>query len=72
MVLDMMRNISFLLGMGLGLRKQGPSEFIAASDHDTTFGLGFILTEVDYRYMVRLHKERVRTRLSHTPLDYLI
>ncbi|KAL6348453.1 hypothetical protein AAG906_007385 [Vitis piasezkii] len=51
---------------------QGPSEFITAIDHDTTFGLGFIPTEADYRYMARLRKERVRARLSHTPFDYLI
>ncbi|RVW78332.1 Transposon Tf2-2 polyprotein [Vitis vinifera] len=57
---------------GLGQRQQGPSEFIAAIDHDTTFKLGFIPTEVDYRYMARLRKERVRARLSHTPFDYPI
>ncbi|KAL6327512.1 hypothetical protein AAG906_021595 [Vitis piasezkii] len=50
-VLDMMRNISFLPGMGLGLRKQGPSEFIAASDHDTTFGLGFIPIEIEIHHL---------------------
>ncbi|KAJ9693907.1 hypothetical protein PVL29_009735 [Vitis rotundifolia] len=50
-VLDMMRGMTFLPGMGLGRRQQGPSEFIAAIDHDTTFGLGFIPTEADYRYM---------------------
>nr|CAN80607.1 hypothetical protein VITISV_033525 [Vitis vinifera] len=61
-VLDMMR----------GRRQQGPSEFIAAIDHDTTFGLGFIPTEADYRYMARLRKERVRARLFHTPFDYPI
>ena len=37
-----------------------------------TFGLGFIPTEADYRYMARLCKEMVRARLSHTPFDYLI
>ncbi|RVW23216.1 Retrovirus-related Pol polyprotein from transposon 17.6 [Vitis vinifera] len=58
--------------MGLGRRQQGPSEFIAAIDHDTTFGLGFIPTEADYRHMARLRKERVRARLSHTPFDYPI
>ncbi|KAJ9697179.1 hypothetical protein PVL29_009102 [Vitis rotundifolia] len=71
-VLDMMRGMTFLPGMGLGRRQQGPSEFIAAIDHDTTFGLGFIPTEADYRYMARLRKERVRARLSHTPFDYPI
>ncbi|RVW75857.1 Retrovirus-related Pol polyprotein from transposon 297 [Vitis vinifera] len=71
-VLDMMRGMTFLPGMGLGRRQQGPSEFIAAIDHDTTFGLGFIPTEADYRHMARLRKERVRARLSHTPFDYPI
>ncbi|KAL6340756.1 hypothetical protein AAG906_027911 [Vitis piasezkii] len=50
----------------------GPSEFIATIDHDTTFGLGFIPTEADYRHMARLRKERVRARLSHIPFDYPI
>ena len=40
--------MSFLHDMGLGLYQQGPSEFIATIDHDMTFGLGFIPTEVDY------------------------
>nr|CAN76697.1 hypothetical protein VITISV_009720 [Vitis vinifera] len=71
-VLDMMRGMTFLPGMGLGRRQQGPSEFITAIDHDTTFGLGFIPTEADYRHMARLRKERVRARLSHTPFDYPI
>ncbi|RVW66471.1 hypothetical protein CK203_065758 [Vitis vinifera] len=71
-VLDMMRGMTFLPGMGLGRHQQGPSEFIAAIDHDTTFGLGFIPTEADYRHMARLRKERVRARLSHTPIDYPI
>ena len=70
--LDMMRGMTFLPGMGLGRHQQGPSEFIAAINHDTTFGLRFIPTKVDYRYMARLHKERVRVRLSHTPFDYPI
>ena len=72
MVLNMMKVMSFLLGMGLGRRQQGPSEFIATIDHDTTFRLGFIPTETDYRYMARLRKERVRARLSHTPFNYPI
>ncbi|RVW81842.1 hypothetical protein CK203_050827 [Vitis vinifera] len=63
-VLDMMRGMTFLPGMGLGRRQQGPSEFIAAIDHDTTFGLGFIPTEADYRHMARLRKERTRPRLE--------
>ena len=58
--------------MGLGRRQQGPSEFIAAIDHDTTFGLGFIPIEANYRYMAQLCKKMVRAHLSHTPFDYPI
>ena len=57
-------------GIGLGRRQHGPSEFMTILDHDVPFGLGFIPTEVDYRYMARLCKERVRARLTHTPFDY--
>ncbi|RVX12634.1 hypothetical protein CK203_011532 [Vitis vinifera] len=69
-VLDIMRSMSYLPGMGLGRRQHGPSEFIAIPDHDVPFGLGFIPTEADYRYMARLRRERVRARLTHTPFDY--
>ena len=50
-VLDIMRSMSFLPSMGLGRRQYGPNEFIAIPDHDVLFGLGFIPTEVNYRYM---------------------
>ncbi|WJZ94855.1 hypothetical protein VitviT2T_013680 [Vitis vinifera] len=69
-VLDIMRGMSYLPGMGLGRRQHGPSEFITIPDHDVPFGLGFIPTEADYRYMARLRNERVRARLTHTPFDY--
>ena len=72
MVLDMMRSMSYLPGIGLGRRQHGPSEFMAILDHDVPFGLGFIPIEVDYRYMARLCKGRVRARLTHTPFDYPI
>ncbi|RVW69899.1 hypothetical protein CK203_059131 [Vitis vinifera] len=72
MVLDMMRDMSYLLGMGLGQRQHEPSKFMTIPDHDVPFGLEFIPTEVYYRYMARLRKERVRARLTHTPFDYLI
>ena len=51
MILDMMRGMSFLPGIGLGRRQHGPSKFIATIDHDTPFELGIIPTEVDYQYM---------------------
>ena len=69
-VLDMMRGMSYLPGMGLGRCQHGPSEFMAFPDHDVPFGFEFIPIEVDCRYMARLRKERVRARLAHTPFDY--
>ena len=71
-VLDMMRGMSYLPGMGLGRCQHGPSEFMAFLDHDVPFGLGFIPIEADYRYMARLRKEMVRARLTHTLFDYPI
>ena len=71
-VLDMMKGMFFLPDMRLRLRQQGPNEFIAAIDHDMTFGLEFIPIEADYQYMAQLRKERVRALLSHTPFDYHI
>ena len=50
-VLDIMRSMSYLPDMGLGRRQHGPSEFMAFSDHDVPFGLRFIPTKADYRYM---------------------
>ena len=66
----MMRSMSFLPGLGLGHRQHGFGEFIAAVDHDTPFGLDFVHTEVDYRFMAQLRKERMRARLTNTPFDY--
>ncbi|RVW51112.1 hypothetical protein CK203_078088 [Vitis vinifera] len=45
-VLDMMRNMSFLPSMGLGRRHYGSREFIAIPDRDVPFGLGFIPTKL--------------------------
>ena len=47
-VLDMMRSMSFLPSLGLGYHQHGFGEFIALVDHDTPFGLGFVLIEADY------------------------
>ena len=47
-------------------------EFVATTNHDTLFGLGFVPTEADYRYMMRLHRESVRAHLSCTPFYYLV
>ena len=48
-VLNMMRSMSYLPGMGLGRRQHRPNEFMAIPDHDVLFGLEFIPTEADYR-----------------------
>ena len=69
-VLDMMRGMSFLPGMGLGRQQYGPMEFVATFDHDTPFGLRFVPIEAGYRYMARLCRERVKARLTSTPFDY--
>ncbi|RVW12913.1 hypothetical protein CK203_097113 [Vitis vinifera] len=45
----------------------GPSEFIAAIDHDTIFGLGFIPTESDYRYMGS--DTSIPMEITHPSLD---
>ena len=41
-VLNMMRGMSYLPGMGLGRRQHEPSELMAFPNHDVPFGLGFI------------------------------
>ena len=71
-VLDMIRSMSFLPGLGLGHYQHGSREFIATIDHDTPFGLGFVPTEADYRYIALLRKERLKAHLLHMPFDYLI
>ena len=72
LVLDMMRDMSFLPGFVLGRRYHGCSEVVTTIDHDTPFGLGFMPSEDDVHYMARLRKDRVRVRLSSIPFDYPI
>ena len=50
-VLDMMRSMSYMPGLGLGCRQHGRSEFIIVLDHDSPFGLGFVPLEEDFRCM---------------------
>ena len=69
-VLDMMRGMSYLLGLGLGRRQQRIGEFIAAVSHDVPFGLGYTPTEADYQYMASIRRERLRARLLHILFDY--
>ena len=72
LVLDMMKDMSFLFGFGLGRRQHGFSEFVTTVDYDTPFSLGLVLTKADYRYMAFLCKERFRDQLFHMPFDYPI
>ncbi|RVW62716.1 hypothetical protein CK203_060348 [Vitis vinifera] len=71
LVLSMMRGMSYLPGMGLGHRQQGPHEFTFAVDHDTPYGLGYIPTKADARYMARLRRDRLADYFikgsEHTP-----
>ena len=71
LVLDMMRDMSFLPGFRLGRRQHGSSEFVTTVDHDTPFDLGFVPIKADYIYMVLFRKEKLRARLLHMPFDYL-
>ena len=48
-VLDMMRDMSSLPGLGLERRQHGSSEFVTTTNHDTPVDLGFVPTEGDYR-----------------------
>ena len=70
LVLNMMRDISYMPGLGLGRRQQGPREFTITVDHDISYGLGYIPTADDARHMARLRRERVRACMSGIPFDY--
>ena len=70
LVLNMMRGMSYMPGLGLGRRQQGPREFTITVDHDISYGLGYIPTADDARHMARLRRERVRARMSGIPFDY--
>ena len=72
MVLDMMRSMSLLPGLGLGRHQHGSGVFIAIVDHDTSLGLGFVPTKTGYRYMALLRKKKLKACLLHMPFDYLI
>ena len=70
LVLSMMRGMSYMPGLGLGRRQQGPRDFTITVDHDISYGLGYIPTADDARHMGRLRRERVRPRMSGIPFDY--
>ena len=70
LVLRMMRGMSYMPGLGLGRRQQGPREFTITVDHDISYGLGYIPTADDARHMAQLRRERVRARMSGIPFDH--
>ena len=70
LVLSMMRGMSYMPGLGLGHRQQGPLEFTFTVDHDIPYGLGYTSTKDDARHMVQLHRDRMRTHLSRVPFNY--
>ena len=70
LVLGMIKGMSYMLGLGLGLRQYGPREFSFIVDHDIPYRLGYTLSEGDAQHMAMLHQDRVRARLSRVPFDY--
>ena len=54
LVLSMMRGMSYMPGLGLGHRQQGPREFTITVDHDMPYGLGYTSFEDDTRHMAML------------------
>ena len=70
LVLSMMKAMSYMPGLGLGHRQQGPCEFAFTIDHDIPYGLGYTPSEDDARHMVWLRRDRVRARLSRVSFDY--
>ena len=70
LVLSMMKGMSYMPGLGLGRRQQGPREFAFTIDHDIPYGLGYTPSEDDARHMEMLRQDRVRARLSRVPFDY--
>ena len=47
LVLSMMKGMSYIPGLGLGCRQQGPHEFAFTIDHDIPYGLGYTPSEDD-------------------------
>ena len=71
-VLDMMKSMSYMPGLGLGCCQHGRSEFITVLDHDPPFGFGFVPVEADFQCKAQVCQERVRSRLHHIQFDYLV
>ena len=54
-VLDMIRSMSYMPGLGFRDRQHGRSELFTVLDHDPPFSLGFVPVEADFRCMAQLH-----------------
>ena len=70
LVLSMMRGMSYMPGLGLGRRQQGPREFAFTVYHDIPYELGYTPSKDDARHMAMLRPDRVRARLFGVPFDY--
>ena len=70
LVLSMMKGMSYMPGLGLGRRQQGPHEFAFTIDHDIPYGLGYTPSEGDAWHMAMLSRDRVIARLFGVPFDY--
>ena len=70
LVLNMMKGMSYMPGLGLGHRQQGLREFAFTIDHDIPYGLGYTPSEDDARHMAMLCRDRVRGHLSGVPFNY--
>ena len=70
LVLSMMKGMSYMPGLRLGRRQQGPREFAFTINHDIPYGLGYTPSEDDARHMAWLHLDRVRARLFGVPFNY--
>ena len=60
-ILDMMKSMSYMPGMGLRHCQHGHNEFITVLDHDPPFGFRFVPVEVDFRCMAQLSQKKVRS-----------
>ena len=72
LVLSMMKGMSYMLGLGLDRRQQGPREFAFTINHDIPYGLVYTPFKDDASHMAWLRRDRVRDRLSGVPFDYPI
>ena len=70
LVLSMMKGMSYMPGLGLGNRQQGPREFSFTIYHGIPYGFGYTPSEDDARHMEMLRQDRVRARLSGVPFGY--